>query len=355
MHGPWKPIADLEAAERAELEARQHARRMEWFHEEMKIQHGFFDHLGWIGGAFKDALACARYTQDFDVHFSNKDTRAVLTSHNLTKGFVGEISFGKAAADDSNRFSIFWALVHEGTHLANQYHRVAAMHATPFNARAKVVLCPRDAMILNVLIERQAFAMQLVMDDLLDGVVNGFMSSDEIPSPADLQVSLQQYAAVLDPRMKWTNESQFLDFYRGRALDRYEETGRVLHLKENNIQYARLSLDQLKVLNDCFGMTTFGIGDAELESLLKVTFTPEQQARLDQANRDLGIDESKLPMLEAALAGLGTNAEAFLEVGRSPVILPTLPLVGGASAPVPGGPAANDCVIAAPALVCVPA
>jgi len=318
-HGPWMDIAAQEKAERAALEERQHTRRMPWFREEMKIQKGFYDHLSWIGAAFKDALERVAPAEDFDVHFSDENTRAILSNHHLTKGFIGEIVFGKAVADDKNRFAIFWALTHEGTHLANQYHRVPATHATPFNTRAQVVLCPRDSMILNVLMERQVFAMQVLLDDLLDGVINGRLASEEIPSPAVLQVALQQYAAALDDRTAWKTEEAFLDFYRGKALERYEEWGRVSHLKNNNIQYARLGLSDLHLLNECFGMKTFGETDADLEKLLTDSFTPEQQARLDKINRDLGIDEGKLLPLADVLKKQGLTPEEFLKVGCSKI------------------------------------
>ncbi len=330
MQGDWQTIAAQEAAERAALEAQQLVRRLPWFREEMRIQKGFYDHLGWLGTRFLEAFNRAAAPDEFDVHLG-QGTRAVLNTHHVIKGFQRRIIFGRHVAEDSNRLAIFWAMTHEGTHLANQYDRVAATHATPFNPHASVVLCPRDAMILNVLMERQAFAMELLMDDLRQDVMSGKLAPAHIPVATQLQEKLRMYAARIDTRTRWGTEEAFLDHYRANTLAAYEDAGRITHIKNNNISFARLGLADLRLLNDCFGMNTFGESDDDLGLLLRADFTPEQQTRLDRINGILGIGlEDYLPVLDDALAVLGTCPAAFLQTSAGfdrvlPPMAPPLP------------------------------
>lgn len=312
--GDWQTIAAQEAAERAALEAQQLARRLPWFREEMCIQKGFYDHLGWIGTCFLEAFNKAAAPDEFDMHLGY-GTRAVLNTHHVTKGFQRQIIFGRHVAEDSNRLAIFWAMTHEGTHLANQYDRIPATHATPFNPHARVVLCPRDAMILNVLMERQAFAMELLMEDLRQDVMAGRLVPADIPASLQLQEKLRMYAARIDTRTRWGTEEMFLSHYWSSTLNAYDDRGRIAHIKNNNISFARLGLTDLRLLNDCFGMKTFGDGDDDLVQLLQAEFAPEQQARLDRINGVLGIGaEDNLPLLADALAAHGSSPERFLHI-----------------------------------------
>ena len=92
----------------------------------------------------------------------------------------------------------------------------------------------------------------------------------------------------------------------------------VAHHHRHASGYARLGLADLRILNDCLGMKTFGDTDEALSRLLTYDFTPAQQARLDKINTMLGLEnEEALPVLEDALAAHGISALDFLKTGAS--------------------------------------
>lgn len=314
--GDWASIVRQQEAEASALAEKHVAQRLALMPEEVKVQTAYFSHLGWLGQSFSAAFNKAAAPIDIDI--KKVDCRATLWTHSITKGFLGEITLGKNIAMDNNAAAIFGALTHEGTHLLNQFKRVPAAHASPYNTRSPVVLCPRDAMVLSTLMERQAFAMELLMDDLLNEVRNFTGEVFEIPSAAVLQVKLQDYARMQNSRTRWNDEKSFLDYYRNNRMNDYEEFGRVAHLKDNAIGYARLGLADLRILNECMGMKTFGETDDDLSRLLTYDFTSDQQARLDRINKDLGIvNEDHLPLLEEALVVHGMTPESYLKMSVS--------------------------------------
>lgn|GEM_PF-3532452 len=340
--GDWASIIQQQEAEAAALAARQLAQRMAIITEEVKVQTGYFAQLGWLGRSFSEAFNKA--AAPIDVDPKKTDCRATLWTHGSISGFLREITLGKGIVMDSNPLAIFGALTHEGTHLVNQFERVPATHASPYNTRSPVVLCPRDAVVLNILIERQAFAMELLMDDLLAEARKSDSETYEVPPASVLQVKLQEYAQMKNTRTRWESEDAFLDSYRGGKMSDYEPNGRADYLKNGNIGYVRLGLADLRILNDCFGMKTFGETDEDLSKLLTSDFTPEQQARLDQINSDLGVgNEEDLPLLEDALAAHGMTIDAYLKMSTSriaPEPAPQTALQAPSDPKTP--PAAND-------------
>lgn len=304
-HGGW-----------SDLDARQEAERQLWAASEIKRMHDLYDGLGWLGAQFKAAadLSGCHERLDFDWH---TNTRAATNTYHLSKGFLNEIVYGKTILKDKNPLSLFVSRTHEYTHLAFHFQKLAGAHATPFNTFARVVLCPRDAMALNLLMERQAFAAELLFEDLMLAAQGQKSSRAATLNPNDLQSVMRKYALNIHKRTRWDSEKAFKAHYRNQVLHRYEDAGRVDHLKRNNVTYVRLGPDDLALINDFMGLKTFADHDADLQNFVNAPMAHEQKLRLAKVNAELGIvNEDTLPTLRDALAARGETPESFISASR---------------------------------------
>lgn len=279
---------------------------------EAKAQLGYYQKLGVLGRAFHEATQKAAIPVRVDSTL--RSSRAILNTFNTVSGFRGDIELGHLIVTDHNPHAIFAALTHEATHLVNQYYRVPATHASPFNTASPVVLCPRDAMKLNVLLERQAFAMQLLMEDLLQA----HLAQDEaldLSDTAMLQARLRDYAQMRNPRTLWADEKTFVEYYSRTKLNHYEEEGRQAHMRDKKVVFARMSLADIRGLNECFGLKTFADDDAALQALWDAPIDSVLEKRILEINRALGIDdEEALACLDDAYRACGIEATDFMNI-----------------------------------------
>lgn len=310
--------------------------RQAWLEAQVVEMNKWYDNLGPLAMQFCQTFQTAACSETIDTIKPglSPNTRAVMNSHNIFSGFKNNVVVGESALNDDNPFALFSALNHERTHLAIQYRNVAATHATPWNSYARVVLCPRDAMIINVLMERQAFAVQRVFEDLARGVHEGTIGPDNMPTPADLQTALQSYARKIDTQVKWDNDAAFVRHYRDQAQGFYSG-GHADYLKGADITYARLGIEDLRAINDFLGLKTFGETDAELLALLDEPFEGYQLEIVAEQNADLGVPAyDKLPTVTRALADRKMNAGDFIRqgLGKFASTMPTRPGTGDLAA-----------------------
>lgn len=311
--GSW---ANLKESENAAL-AGMWKIRQEWLDAQVAETNTWYDQLGSMGSEFRQAFQTAACSETIDTIKPelSRNTRAVMNAHHIYDGFMNNVLVGEACLNDENPFALFSSLNHERTHLAIQYRNVAATHATPWNSWARVMLCPRDAMIINVLMERQAFAVQRVFEDFARGINTGEIGPDNMPTPAELQASLQAYARNIGQQAKWDNDAAFVRHYRNQAQGFYSEK-HADYLKSADITYARLGIEDLRAINDFLGLNTFGNTDAELMALLDQSFEGYQLEIVNEQNADLGVPSyKKLPTMTKAMQNRGMNAGDFIRQG----------------------------------------
>ena len=331
--GTWENLAKSEANA---LDAMWQTRQ-EWFEGQKAGMNSWYDRLGWIGKAFRQAFESAACVETIDSVRAtlSANTRAVANGHNVFDGFMNAILIGRGALADENPYALFSALNHERTHLAIQYRNVAASHATPWNSKAHVVLCPRDAMILNVLMERQAFAVQRVFEDLARGMDEGELGPQNMPSHEELQAVLHIYTKEIDWHVKWDTDEAFVRHYRDQAQDFYTG-GHAAYLKRSDITFARLGIEDLRAINDFFGLNTFGNSDDELLQLLTESFEGYQLEKLAGQNADLCVPAYELlPSVTEALQKRKMSSADFIRLSLGEFAFPAKPNMAAGQSAVP--------------------
>lgn len=311
-HGSYKEMNARHKAAMAMLEASHNAELMLWLQSEIKLLHSQYDHLGAAGKNFKKAFEKAAC---HEVIKPDLGSRAALVTHDVTRGFVNTICYGNSTLLDANPLALFGSRTHEGIH-AIQFAKAAVTHATPYNHAARIALCPRDAMTLQIMKERQAFAGQLLFMDLLGRHFNGAA----LPTAAELQEKLLDNVHHIKPESRWETETDFLNYYRDLTLRDYEgyfpEGKASLLLKD--IVFVRLELKDLAEMNEFLDFDTFGRTEAEISSSFGGLLDQEREDRLARLNRRLGIeDEGKLPLFGEALTEEGLTRADFLMRSRA--------------------------------------
>ncbi|MGZ9108930.1 MAG: hypothetical protein ACXW4B_08945 [Micavibrio sp.] len=282
------------------VNARQQAERDLWLRDELRGLSGLYQRLGNFGSRFLREFAALGCAESIDLQLS---ARASFQAHHTTKGFINKIIYSTAVLDDVE--ALFSSRTHEGIH-AIQFGRSAAAHATPFNVGTKIMLCPRDAVLLEELKERDAFAKQRLLDKMLTD--DRYAASNV----TFLENELQDYARTILRTLQWNDEMTFLDYYRGKAMGEYETRMASRHKAEGDIVYVRLEPEDILGIGDSLGLHSFGTSPADAMTWQR-PLTAAQETRLDALNRTLGIaDERVLPTLGQALAGQGLTRTSFL-------------------------------------------
>lgn len=279
---------------------RQQAERDAWLHDELNGLSGLYSRLGLVGRRFLQDFAATSCAESVNLQLS---ARASFQAHHTTKGFINKILYSTNVLDDVK--ALFSSRTHEGIH-AIQFGFSAAAHATPFNVGSKIMLCPRDAVLLEELKERDAFAKQRILDKML---------ADDRYAASNMnffESELQGYARTILRRLQWNDEMNFLDYYRGKAMGEYEIRMADRHKAEGDIVYVRLEPEDILGIGDSLGLHSFGTSPADAMTWRR-PLTPDQETRLDALNRTLDItDEGGLPTLGQALQAQGLTRAAFL-------------------------------------------
>lgn len=292
--------------------ARQQIARDRWLRGTLNGLSGLYARLGIIGARFLQDFAATGCVESVDLQLS---ARASFQAHHRTQGFINKIFYSVGVLPDEA--ALFSSRTHEAIH-AIQFSRAAAAHATPFNAAAKIMLCPRDAVLLEELKERDAFSKQWLLDKMANDP--GYAALD----PGALEQDLREHAACVLQSLRWNDAMSFLDYYRGKALDEYETVMAARHEAEPDLVYVRLEPEDILSIGGSLRLQSFDAGWSS------VPLTPEQETRLAALNRVFGIDdEGNLPTLGQALRMRGTDRAAFLaaslEKGRNSAPKPPSP------------------------------
>jgi hypothetical protein len=305
---------------------------------------------GDVGRSFSEAYAHTGCEQDLDPDFF---TRACFNSHSIKlsdSGFHNNILYGSLAMKKLD--VLFSARVHESTH-AMQNKNTPALHASPFNPKTKIIICPEDWLFLQERCEQGAYAMQawfstLLADEAEDGgpdlakkIIEG---SEREPVAINQFRRLRQEAGSLAGALVgaaresltknfYSDSGQydyykFADNYADSALTGYTQVMNVRRNERNEtgFKFVRLSDKDreaaVRAIGSSFGPNCFGEPEILPEFLKgailsdKINSKVATQSpidRLGDLNKSLGIGNyGDLPTLSDELAKIGKTPENFL-------------------------------------------
>lgn len=306
--------------------------------------------LGNVGHRFSEAYARTGCEQDLDPDFF---TRACFNSHSTKQGdsgFHNNILYGSLAMKKMD--VLFSARAHESTH-AIQSFNTPALHASPFNPKTKIIICPEDWLFLQERCEQGAYALQawfstLLADEAADGgpdlakkIIEG---SEREPVSVNRFRGLQQEAgslagAVIGAARESLTKNfysdhgqydyyKFADNYADNALTGYTQVMNVRRNErgETGFVFVRLSDEEreaaVRAIGSSFGPNCFGEdrvlpeflnGVALSDKINSKVATQSPKDRLSDLNISLGIaSRDGLPTLTEELAKIGMTPENFL-------------------------------------------
>lgn len=299
-----------------ELKARQQAERDAWLLRE--IDHNLnplYDRVGDLGRAFRAALARTGCREMTDAY--RRDCVAMFTAHLEIDGFSNTLIYGdRVFTNEDGHFATaleqtFDSRNHEGTH-AIDFNRVAALHATPYNPHARMILCPRDEMLMMELKERSAIARSWLFHEILHGRISALDGAAQ-------EKALQDCAAtVLETRMVGTGADvrPLLHYYRDLSLQEYEiMVPRRLAQYGGDLRFVMLEDEDILSLSDSLGLKTFGAGPSDFARFRSPPLNADEAARLAAMERDFNVGTPV--SFSRALADAGLDRDSFLKLSLS--------------------------------------
>jgi hypothetical protein len=361
--------------------------REAWLRKELTIQDQMLDALGGAGQEFKRLFNSLNLKEEVDL---TRDSPAAYMVFRWQEGFVNKILFGKDALVSRRYF--FLCRFHEMIH-ALQHNEVAATHAQALNQKSKIFLCPRDALWMSELLEKDAYAKQYLIDaymtagDLKDFSSalhkNGVQISPAMTFPEDLMKNLtatgMKYANMLielenqerlGPQEKMIPteiikkvitqagtdalshklEKRRFGFKETlkSAYNRDELTHRktVSLLRRQIVKeeaiYVRLEPEDIRAFGNTLGNIynpfTDGKGDLLPEYIRPSPLSWRNRLRLKFLNASLGIkNEDTLPTFGEALKARNMTRESFLTMSRQKTPQAALPPPENPAKPLDSG------------------
>lgn len=292
---------------------------------------------GNIGALFTGEFKSTGCTQNIDVRYRGL---AHYTSFSLAKkdgGFINNITYGPPAVEDLAH--LYSSMVHEQTH-AIQKSKCAALHASPFNPGTRIVICPKDWILLQERCEQGAYTMQALFNSLLaesipeikDMSAKDALSVDDFealrnPAPYFVEAMREIAHKSLDKSFYSDNpnaEKRFRNYYHELSLDGYI-AGIDSRLKDKeNIIFVRAEPEDIAAIGDVTGFNLFGYDTPQPEFAAHPKLLAKTAKKLAETNLKLGIaDESALPSLSEALAAIGLTRAQFLAASYAAPESPT--------------------------------
>lgn len=312
---------------------------------------------GWIGGLADTELG--NIGQEFIERFARSGCREKIDirhtgladyySFSLKEGepFPNNIIYGPTALDDvANLFS---SKVHEATH-ALQKMQSAALHASPFNPDTRIIICPRDWVLLEARCEQDAYVKQVLFTSLLarqlpevrsmsarDAISVETFENIRAASRSIEDAVVETARQALGKSLYWDNpdaEWRFRDHYQSFALDNYAAGMRVRESRgQQNFIFVRIEPEDVEAIGASCGPNSFGANGILPEFSGKPAMQEATAQKLANLNLKLGIEnEDVLPTLGEALQKLGISRKDFIAASygrtRTPVASPDAPAPG---------------------------
>ena len=295
--------------------------------------------LGNIGRQFLDQVIRSGCKEKVDVSHTSSVAAYCSFSYD-PRGFLNQVTYGAAAEESLVR--LFSSKVHETTH-ALQKMLSPALHASPFNPDTKIIICPRDWVMLEERCEQDAYTKQAYFSSLLAPLLPEIRETmQRAPLSIEDFEKIRAAAPTIDQALTeaarqalnksfYKNdpdaEYRFKNKIQDQALKNYE-AGIALR-RENNetgLIFVRLEPEDIAAIGASCGPNVFGTKGVLPEFLANPVMLRDTQKKLAEINRSCGItDPDKLPTLSEALKKAGMTREQFIAQADKHIPPPSSP------------------------------
>jgi hypothetical protein len=282
--------------------------------------------LGDIGRQFLDLAEKSGCKQKIDIFFTSCLADYCSFSYN-PRGFVNQITYGPGAEESLAR--LFSAKVHETTH-ALQKMNSAALHASPFNPDTKIIICPRDWVMLEERCEQDSYTKQAYFNSLLAQFLPEVLettrwdalSVDDFTKIRDAASGIGE-ALIEAARQSLAksfysdnpaSEYRFKNSIQDQALKNYE-AGIVKRRScgESGWKFVRLEPEDIAAIGASCGPNIFGRNGVLPEFLEQPAMLAKTKEKLAELDKSCGITNAdQLPTLSEALKEIGLTREQFV-------------------------------------------
>ena len=310
-----RPLEDIFS--KAAREADKEVARMEAMRNGFRAVRGWFNELrdGQGNRTGKDFLV-ALDGLDCDVTLEyNMACNAAYSPFDYSLNLPGQSSFINIM-----KYSIlslkdvagtFHSMCHEAMH-ALQWNKTPALHASPYNAQAEIILSPLDFVMMTERTEQDAYVKQawLARFAAKDHPEAAESSDKEAISVAELDVICRSAAdeaealavaarfAMKKLHDKDNPDFSFADYYHRQALLQYKVKVQA-RLAEGGRKFplaVRLADEDIVAIGNSFGPNIFF---NRPEFLRRPVLSPDNQRLLDEINKLMGIyRENDLPVMD---------------------------------------------------------
>jgi hypothetical protein len=315
-----------------------------------------------IGHHFQQRLALAGFKTEVDPELRSTAAYCSFSLRQSDPGFINTIAFGRYAAEKPE--VLFNAVIHESIH-GLQKQEAAALHASPFNDinDNRIIICPRDWVLLEERCEQDAYAKQSWFNTLLaqqvpeswDSAKNGALSAKDFQSSrdqcgGDLVAGLRLAAQKALHKSFWSDNDtsvyRFVHFIQNNALKNYRAAMNIRAERgQTGFIFVRLRPEHVYAVGQSFGPNVFGdtaqdpsllLGTPMLKSAIGTDYGTSTEERFQSLQQDLGLtDDGYLPYLDEALAQQGMTLEQFV---AKTTAFSGAAFFGSAQPSVPNGP-----------------
>lgn len=286
--------------------------------------------LGNIGERFSADVERSGCKEEIDI-FHNGIADYISFAYGKTiRGFLNKIVCGPAGEEDIAK--LFSSKVHEKTH-ALQKMQSAALHGSPFNPDTKIIICPRDWVLLEERCEQDAYTKQALFNSILgqylpemremterDSLSIAVFDRIRARSPNIHEALVSASLQALGKSFYSDNPNspyQFRNHYHNHALNNFK-AGMEQRKKfgETEWVFVRVEPEDILAIGTSAGLNTFGQNrDTMLPIFLEHSnLQKDAQDKLNKLNEEFSItNELLLPTLGQVLASRGLTRAQFIE------------------------------------------
>lgn len=283
-----------------------------------------------MGRRLENAMAETHCKERINIfHQSGVASYTAFSLYQDDPAFINQLTYGPMAEEDLGQ--LFTNMVHEKAH-ALQTKNCAALHANPYNRNTRIVLCPRDWLLIQEKAEQHAYVVQAFFASVIAKEFEEMreLTKYDVLSVDDVDTIRQQTFNLAEARVEAArqalgkrmapyddgNRDTFYDSYHRESLKAYK-TAMTTRWERGDYStiFVRLEAEDIAAIGETLGMNCFGaegVMDPDFETLAPLN---EKNARaLREMNHACGIvSESALPTLSEALASMGMTRQDMMD------------------------------------------